>query len=93
MTTPKFMQGKGDFHTTLKNRVNSYFVEKHRPMTGNFALLFKAILLCLGYILIYIHLLFFTPAVWIAIPMILGIISPPFSTNTSSPSRMSNLSI
>lgn len=68
MVTPKFMQGKGDFHTTLKNRVNLYFTERRRPMTGNFALLFKAVLLCVGYILIYIHLLFFTPSVWIAIP-------------------------
>ncbi len=62
------MQGKGDFHSTLKNRVNQYFADKHRPMTGNFSLLFKAALLCVGYVLIYIHLLFFTPTVWIAIP-------------------------
>ncbi|MFS8082177.1 MAG: fatty acid desaturase family protein [Ginsengibacter sp.] len=68
MSTPKFMQGKGDFHSTLKNRVNQYFADKHRPMTGNFSLLFKAALLCVGYVLIYIHLLFFTPTVWIAIP-------------------------
>ena len=62
------MQGKGDFHSTLKNRVNQYFVERHRPITGNFSLLFKAALLSVGYILIYIHLLFFTPTAWIAIP-------------------------
>ena len=68
MATPKFMQGKGDFHTTLKNRVNLYFTERHRPMTGDASLLFKAILFCAGYIFIYIHLLFFTPIVWIAIP-------------------------
>ena len=60
MTTPKFLQGKGDFHIELKKRVNQYFTDKKRPMTGNNALLFKALLFCLGYILLYIHLVFFT---------------------------------
>ena len=68
MATPKFLQGKGDFHIELKKRVSQYFTEHKRPMTGNNALLFKAILFCLGYILLYIHLVFFTPMLWIAIP-------------------------
>jgi linoleoyl-CoA desaturase len=68
MTTPKFMQGKGDFHTVLKNRVNQYFTEQKRPMTGNFSLLFKAALFTLLYLVMYVHLVFFTPGVWIAIP-------------------------
>src|SRR3984885_6313799 len=68
MTTPKFLQGKGDFHIELKKRVNQYFTDKKRPMTGNNALLFKALLFCLGYILLYIHLVFFTPVIWMAIP-------------------------
>lgn len=68
MATPKFMQGKGDFHTVLKNRVNQYFAEQKRSMTGNFSILFKAVLFTLLYLAIYIHLVFFTPGVWIAIP-------------------------
>ncbi len=68
MTTPKFMQGKGDFHVELKKRVNQYFTDHKRPMTGNFALLFKALLFCVCYVLIYVHLVFFTPSVWLAIP-------------------------
>lgn len=68
MATPKFIQGKGDFHTVLKNRVNQYFVDQKRSMTGNFSLLFKAILFSMLYLLIYVHLVFFTPGVWIAIP-------------------------
>lgn len=68
MSTPKFMQGRGDFHTVLKNRVNQYFTEHQRPMTGNFSLLFKAALFCICYLLVYVHLVFFTPSVWIAIP-------------------------
>jgi|SRR5665213_876434 len=68
MATPKFMQGKGDFHTVLKNRVNQYFSDQKRSMTGNFSLLFKAILFGLLYLAIYVHLVFFTPGVWIALP-------------------------
>jgi len=68
MTAPKFMQGKGDFHLVLKNRVNQYFAEQHRPMTGNFELLFKASLFCILYLAVYIHLVLFTPEAWIAIP-------------------------
>ena len=68
MSTPKFIQGKDDFHVQLKERVNKYFTNNNRSTTGNFQLLFKAALLSLGYILIYVHLVFFTPNVWIAIP-------------------------
>ncbi len=68
MATPKFMQGKGDFHMVLKNRVNQYFAEHKRPMTGNFSLLFKAAIFTLLYLAIYIHLVFFTAVTWIAIP-------------------------
>jgi len=68
MATPKFMQGKGDFHTVLKNRVNQYFSDQKRSMTGNFSLLFKAILFGVLYLAIYVHLVFFTPGVWIALP-------------------------
>jgi linoleoyl-CoA desaturase len=68
MQTPRFIQGRGDFHTVLKNRVNQYFTDKQRPMTGNFNLIFKAVLFSLLYLVIYVHLVFFTPGVWIAIP-------------------------
>lgn len=68
MSTPKFMQGRGDFHLVLKNRVNQYFAEQQRPMTGNSSLLFKAALFAVCYLLVYVHLVFFTPSAWIAIP-------------------------
>ncbi|MEP6582913.1 MAG: acyl-CoA desaturase [Ginsengibacter sp.] len=68
MATPKFLQGKGDFHIELKKRVNDYFSERKRPMTGNNALLLKAISFCVGYVFLYIHLVFFTPVIWLAIP-------------------------
>lgn len=68
MAHPKFIQGKGEFHIELKKRVNQYFIDRKKPMTGNNMLLLKAVLFCLGYILMYVHLVFFTPIVWVAIP-------------------------
>ena len=68
MTTPKFMQDRGNFHVELKKRVNQYFADKRTPMTGNFSLLFKAALFCACFIAIYIHLVFFTPSNWLAVP-------------------------
>lgn len=68
MSTPKFIQGKDDFHVQLKERVNKYFTSNNRSTAGNFQLLFKASLFSLAYILVYVHLVFFTPNVWIAIP-------------------------
>lgn len=67
MTAPKFLQGKGNFHMDLKNRVNQYFVDKKKPMTGNVALLIKGIIFFVLYIALYVHLVFFTPPVWIAV--------------------------
>lgn len=68
MTTPKFIQGKGDFYAALKNRVNQYFADSKRSTAGNSSLLIKAIIFCVGYLAIYVHLVFFTPMTWIAIP-------------------------
>lgn len=68
MSNPKFVQGKGEFQIELKKRVNQYFLDQKKSTTGNTSLFFKAVLLCLGYIGIYIQLVFFTPVAWIAIP-------------------------
>lgn len=68
MATPKFIQGKGTFHIELKNRVNQYFSDIKKPMTGNAGLLIKGILFFLAYLFFYVHLVFFTPAPWLAIP-------------------------
>ena len=68
MSTPKFLQGKGTFHTELKNRVNLYFSEMKKPTTGNALLFLKALFFCTCYILLYVHLVFFTPAWWVAFP-------------------------
>ena len=67
MTTPKFKNTKGStFHQELKKRVQNYFTENNIEQTGNFSLYFKAILLWSSYIFLYVHLVFFTPVLWMA---------------------------
>lgn len=68
MTTPKFLQGQGNFHIALKQRVNQYFTDVKKPSTGNISLLLKGIFFCICYLFLYIHLVFFTPSLWFAIP-------------------------
>lgn len=49
------------FHSVIKDRVKTYFNEQKLAPTGNIKLYAKAIFLILGYIAIFIHLVFFTP--------------------------------
>ena len=60
MATPKFLNVQGsNFHQELKRRVNNYFTESDKPMTGNFGLHFKAILFWTCYVALYVHVVFF----------------------------------
>ena len=68
MVTPKFLHGKTNFHADIKARVNQYFADIKKPSTGDITLIIKAIFFCIGYVSLYIHLVFFTPAWWLAIP-------------------------
>lgn len=66
--TPKFRNiNRTNFHKELQRRVESYFTETKKSSTGNWSLYFKAILLWTLYVAVYVHLLFFTPAAWLAI--------------------------
>ncbi|MEN9570525.1 MAG: hypothetical protein RL172_1756 [Bacteroidota bacterium] len=67
MATPKFLQNSNTFHQELKKRVNQYFDERKKSSTGNFNLFFKAVFFFSSYVFLYIHLVYFTPATWIAI--------------------------
>lgn len=66
--TPKFPAVKNSLHLELKKRVQAYFDEKGILATGNINLFSKAIILVSAFIITYIHLIFFTPAWYIAIP-------------------------
>ncbi len=67
MATPKFLQNSNNFQQELKRRVNQYFEERKKSATGNFSLFFKAAFFFLSYIGLYVHLVYFTPAVWLAV--------------------------
>lgn len=60
MRPPRF-NAASSFHTDLKGRIKNYFTEKNLKQTGNFSLYFKAIVMVLAFIGVYIHLVFFTP--------------------------------
>ncbi|GAA4302693.1 acyl-CoA desaturase [Nibribacter koreensis] len=66
MATPRFLQPTG-FHAELKNRINQYFTDRGTSPTGNYKLYTKAIILISSLILLYVHLVFFTPNVWVAL--------------------------
>ncbi|MEO5892811.1 MAG: acyl-CoA desaturase [Ferruginibacter sp.] len=67
MATPKFLHSTTDFHQELKKRVNQYFTDRKKPSTGNLSLHVKAIFFFAAYIGLYVHLVYFTPATWLAI--------------------------
>ena len=62
MNIPKFSNISHSFHSELKAKISEYFLEVGRSTTGNYQLFIKAVILMLGFVFIYIHLVFFTPA-------------------------------
>lgn len=60
MRPPRF-NAASSFHADLKGRIKNYFTEKNLKQTGNFSLYFKAVVMVLAFIGVYIHLVFFTP--------------------------------
>lgn len=68
MSIPKFAQpAPPSFHTVLKSRINGYFKDAGKNTTGNLRLYSKAFFLVVGFLALYIHLVFFTPGTWWAI--------------------------
>src|SRR6476469_2541905 len=65
--TPKFVTVKDYFHVVLKNKVQDYFSQTGKQMTGNVALYAKAIILFTLFVSVYTHLVFFTPHLWVAV--------------------------
>ncbi|GAB3013034.1 acyl-CoA desaturase [Niabella terrae] len=64
MSIPKFATpAPPSFHTVLKNRINDYFKSEGTRTTGNIRLYSKALFLVLGFLALYIHLVFFTPSI------------------------------
>jgi len=67
ITIPKFPVVKQSLHLELKKRVQAYFDEKGINATGTTKLFTKAIVMVVAFILVYLHLIIFTPIWYIAI--------------------------
>lgn len=67
MNIPKFSNVPHSFHAELKKRISNYFEEVGKSTTGDYQLFLKAIILSIAFAFVYIHLVFFTPAVWLQI--------------------------
>ncbi|WP_205499920.1 fatty acid desaturase family protein [Rufibacter psychrotolerans] len=67
MATPKFIAPSTSFYSELKARTNAYFTEAGSHPTGNYTLYIKAAVLLTGMVLLYLHLVFFTPPAWLAV--------------------------
>jgi linoleoyl-CoA desaturase len=83
MNIPKFSVPTPSFHSELKRRINDYFQQAGKKMTGNYKLYLKAGILILAFLAIYVHLVFFTPTVWLAIPecLMLGLLTAAIGFN------------
>lgn len=64
MSVPKFATAPQSFHAELKKRISSYFEEVGKSQTGDYPIFMKAVILMVGFLAVYIHLVFFTPNVF-----------------------------
>lgn len=67
MTAPKFLSQANSFHAEMRKRINDYFIEVGKAKTGDYSLFIKAIILSVSFALVYVHLVFFTPPVLLAL--------------------------
>lgn len=67
MHPPKFPVPTPSIYSILKEKVNQYFRQQNISTTGNTKLYIKSAVLLVAFFSVYIHLLFFTPASWLAI--------------------------
>ena len=83
MATPKFAASSLSVHAELRNRVSEYFKNADVKSTGNGALYLKAVILFGALFGLYIHLVFFTPVIWLACLecLLLGIVTAGIGFN------------
>ena len=67
MATPKFPSVDHSFHAELKKRINDYFQATGNSLAGNTRLYTKAAVLITCFLFLYVHLVFFTPGIFLAI--------------------------
>lgn len=73
---PKFPVRTESFHAELKTRINEYFHSTGKSVAGNRNLYVKAIILVAGFLFLYIHLVFFTPGIFLSVAecILLGVV-------------------
>lgn len=83
MSAPKFTSQSSSVYTVLKENVHSYFSTHRLSPTGNYKLYWKAVALLLLYVLTYIHLIFFTPMIYMAAAecVLLGVLTAGIGFN------------
>ncbi len=68
MAVVRFNNKNTEFFTTLRKRVDEYFNQTKKPITGNFRLYLKTIILFTTLIANYIVLTFYTPSqIWVSV--------------------------
>jgi linoleoyl-CoA desaturase len=67
ITIPKFPAVKQSLHTELKKRVQEYFDHRGINATGNPKLFTKALVMVIGFVVVYIYLVAFTPVWYIGV--------------------------
>ena len=67
MAVPKFSNVPHSFHSELKKRISDYFEEVGKSTYGNYRIFIKAVILMVAFVLVYTHLVFFTPNVFFSI--------------------------
>jgi len=59
---PKYPVTTNSLHADLRKRVQQYFDDNNISITGNMSLFSKALILVSAFVIVYLHLLLFTPA-------------------------------
>ena len=67
MSVPKFAPAAGNFHLEMKKRIQDYFTTTGKDTSGGSRLFFKGSFLLTVFAALYIHLIWFTPPIFIAI--------------------------
>jgi linoleoyl-CoA desaturase len=83
MDKPKFARSTSSINKELKIKTNEYFQKNGLSRVGNNKAYFKAGILLVAYIIVYIHIVFFIPPYWIAIPecVLLGVLTASVGFN------------
>jgi len=67
MQLARFPRTGSSFYNDIRQKINQHFETTAKSPTGNFKLFGKAILLWSSFVVLYVIVVFFTPAPWLAL--------------------------